>query len=91
MKKEELQHFLLVTYSIAEKKQHEKVRIIRELFGYSETKDKKTYKHKGQITKWYGKKLGPGVLLIPAGFGLQVSTYMQNNKIQITIQEIWME
>ena len=91
MKKDELQHFLLVTYSHSSKTQAEKVRILRELLGYSETKGKKTYDHQGLLSKWYGKKLSSGVLMIPAGFGLQLSSYFQRNKIKHEIQEIWTE
>ena len=47
MKKEEMKYCMLVLYRLKHLIQKDKVRVLRELHGYSEKKNKKIYEHKG--------------------------------------------
>ncbi len=88
--KEELRHFMIFIYSISDKSQKEKVKILRDLFGYKEVKAKKEYLHEGMLQKNYSKKLGSNVILVPAGFALYFNNYFLQNKIKFEIIDVWM-
>ncbi len=82
---------MIFTYSLSDKSQRDKVRILRELFGYKETKGKKEYLHEGMLQRNYSKKLGSNVILVPAGFALYFNNYLQENKIKFGVLEVWMK
>ncbi len=82
---------MIVTYSLTDKSQKDKVRILRELLGYQETKGKKAYVHEGMLQKNYGRKLGSNVLLVPAGFAIYFNNYFQQNKIKFEMLEVLMK
>lgn len=82
---------MIFTYSIRDKSQRDKVRILRELFGYKEAKGKKEYLHEGMQQKNYSKKLGTSVILVPAGFALYFNNYFQQNRIKFEVLELWMK
>lgn len=86
---ENLKHFFLFYYSLNELKRKEKMRFIREVFGYSLKKNKKEYKHKGMLESINGMKLASNVILIPAEETIKIKKIFSQFKINYKIFETW--
>ena len=65
MQKEGLNYYMLISYTLKFLPQKEKVKVLRELQGYSERKKGKGYAHKGLVHKLNAEKLGSNVILVP--------------------------
>ena len=62
---EKTTHYHLFYYSLSDIKRKDKMKFIREAFGYSLKKGKKEYIQKGLIENINGEKLSPNTILVP--------------------------
>jgi hypothetical protein len=91
MKKEEMKYCMLVLYRLKHLIQKDKVRVLRELHGYSEKKNKKIYEHKGLLEKLDGQKLGSNVILIPISNFAEVQNFFTKNNLRVEVKEVWVK
>lgn len=85
-----LRHYILYIYSLKELSQKVKVKVIRELFGYKDKKEKKTYEHKGLVDRTYSKKLAQNVILAPIVQKQYFDDFFRSNKIKYYVKEVWL-
>jgi len=91
MKKEELRHCMLIFYTLKSLPQKEKVRVLRELQGYSERKNKKLYEHKGLVQKLEAEKLGSNVILVSINNFSEFQNFFTKNNVKIEVKEVWVK
>jgi len=91
MQKEELKHYMLVFYTLKYLSQKEKVKVLRELKGYKETKQGKLYEHSGLLQEINGEKLGSNVIIIPIHNFTQIRDFFGNNNVKIDVKEVWLK
>ena len=89
MQKEDLNHCMLVFYTLKYLPQKEKVKVLRELNGYKEKKQGKEYEHNGLVQKTKAEKLGSNVILIPISSFAEFQNFFSKNNIGIRIKEVW--
>jgi len=87
--KKEMRHYSIFSYSLSSLPQHKKVKFLRELFGYKETKNKKSYSHDGLLNELNGEKLGSNVILAPAEHIVKISNFFNSYTVSVTIKEVW--
>ncbi len=91
MEKEALKHYMLVFYTLKYLPQKEKVKVLRELQGYSERKYGKSYKHSGLVQKFDARKLGSNVILVPVGGMVEFQNFFSKNDVKIEVKEVWLK
>jgi predicted nucleotidyltransferase len=84
-----LQHFHLFYYSLANLSRKDKMKFIRSTFGYRLKKSKKEYKQKGFIEEVGGIKLASNVVLVPSIDSLKIKNIFYKHKIKYQISEVW--
>lgn len=82
---------MLIFYTLKYLPQKEKVKVLRELKGYRETKHGKTYEHKGMLHSANSEKLGSNVILVPIGSFSEFQSFFSKNKIGIEVREVWVK
>ncbi|MBI2576876.1 hypothetical protein HYV84_06675 [Candidatus Woesearchaeota archaeon] len=78
---------ILLTYSLAKLSQKEKVRILRELLGYSNRKEK-VYHHEGLIEAHHAEKIAQNVLLVPSLKAARFISFFGQNKVAYEFREV---
>ena len=63
MKKLELKHYVLISFTLKNLPQKDKVKVLRKLYGYEEKKGSRLYCHQGLSSNLNAKKLGSNVIL----------------------------
>ena len=91
MKKGKLNHHMLILYTLKSLPQKEKVRVLRELNGYSEKKQGKTYEHKGLVQKLEAEKLGSNVILVSINNFAEFQNFFSKNNVKIEVKEVWVK
>jgi len=91
MKKEELKHHVLFIYTFSNLSQKDKVKFIRELFGYKNITKKKVYEHDGLVQKTSSKKLAQNVILAPISESIKLSDFFNSRNIKTTLKEVWLK
>ena len=89
--KEQLKHYVLFIYSFKSFSQKQKVKFIRELFGYKNIKKNKVYEHKGLLQKTFSAKLAQNVILVPIENSLMFTNFFNSNKIRAEVKEVWLK
>ncbi len=79
----------LIYYSLNNLKRKEKMKFIRELFGYSIKKGKKEYLQRGLISKLDGIKLASNVILVNSQTLAEIKAFFNKNKVEYKIIESW--
>ena len=87
----ELRHCMLISYTLKYLPQKEKVKVLRELVGYKETKSGKSYEHSGFLQKLNGQKLGSNVILIPVNNLAEIQNFFSKNNVKTELKEIWIK
>lgn len=82
---------MLILYTLKYLPQKEKVRVLRELKGYSEKKHGKMYEHKGILHLSNSEKLGSNVILIPIASFSEFQNFFSKNSISIEVKEVWVK
>jgi len=83
-----LKHKLILSYSLSSLKQKDKVKFLRNLFGYKEKK-KKIYYHKGLLDKAEGEKIESNVIMIDFSKKILLLELFKNYKLKPKIKEVW--
>ena len=91
MNKEELQHYNLFTYSLSTLPQKDKVKVIRQLFGYKDKKNNKVYNHPGLTEKLSCIKLGQNVICVPVQNSIEISNFFISKGIKTDVKEVWLK
>ncbi len=86
-----LKHNIIFSFSISKLKPKNKVKILRNLYGYKERKKKKEYIHKGLLTDVNGIKLNPGTIMVPFNQHKKIYDFFGKNKVEFQIKELWTE
>jgi predicted nucleotidyltransferase len=87
----ELEHKIMITYSIKKLNSNKKMKIIRILNGYKNIKNKKVYIQKGLIEKTNSKKIDTNSIIIKYDYLNDFKKIFKDNKVSYTIKEIWEE
>jgi len=91
MEKEGLKHHMLVFYTLRFLPQKDKVKVLRELQGYSESKFGKRYEHPGLVQKFKAEKLGSNVILIPINNFAEIQNFFSRNDVKTEVKEVWLK
>ena len=91
MEKEELKHHMLIFYTLKYLPQKEKVKVLRDLHGYKETKSGKLYEHSGLLQKLNGQKLGSNVILIPISNLVEIQNFFTKSNVKTELKEVWVK
>ena len=86
---EKTTHYHLFYYSLSDIKRKDKMKFIREAFGYSLKKGKKEYIQKGLIENINGEKLSPNTILVPSQETQTIKKLFLKYKIKYKILEAW--
>ncbi len=86
---EESDPYVLFSIEVSKKDRKSKVKVWRELYGYSQKVGKKTYITKGIIQENKGIRLGPGVFILEAKNSEKISEFLRKNRIKYRILELW--
>jgi hypothetical protein len=86
-----LRQYILFIYSLTSLSQKIKVKVIRELFGYRDKKEKKTYEHKGLVDRTYSKKLAQNVILVPFIQKQYFVDFFKSYNIKYEVKELWLK
>ena len=86
-----LQHQLLFSFNLKNLQPKQKVKIIRQLYGYQTKKGEKTYVHKGLLQQEKAVKINPSTILVPVESHQTFYNFFKGFKIQHQIREVWME
>ena len=89
MGKEGLKHYMLIFYTLKYLPQKEKVKVLRELQGYNESKHGKQYEHKGLVQEFNAEKLGSNVILVPVNNFVEFQNFFSKNNVSIKVREVW--
>lgn len=84
------QHALFI-YSLKGLSQKVKVKVIRELFGYKDKKEKKVYEHKGLVNRTYSKKLAQNVILAPIIQKQYFVDFFKKYNVKFDLKETWLK
>ena len=82
-------HSFLFYYSLQNLDRKNKMKFIRNFFGYGLKKGKKEYKQEGLLEKINGLKLGSNVVLVSSKDILKVKKIFSKFKIRYKIKEVW--
>jgi len=86
--KGKLKHKIILAYSLSSVKQKDKVKFLRELFGYKEKK-RKVYYHKGLLDKIKGEKIASNVIMAEFKDLITLSELFNRYNIKPRIIEVW--
>jgi hypothetical protein len=89
--KKELSHYMLIFYTLRYLPQKDKVKVLRELHGYSERKKGKQYNHIGLTEKFNSEKLGSNVILAPMNHFVEFQNFFSKHDIKIKVREAWLK
>ncbi|MBI5072616.1 nucleotidyltransferase domain-containing protein [Candidatus Woesearchaeota archaeon] len=84
-----LRHHALISFETARLHQNQKMTLLRELYGYSTTKEKKVYTTQGIVEEFNGTKVGTNVLLIPFDHVSEMRTFFRKHKTSCAIKSFW--
>lgn len=70
-------------------KRSEDVKLWRKLYGYTQKVGKKEYTSKGLVAEHEGKKLAPGLFILPIEASEEITTFLKKNKVSYSMLEIW--
>lgn len=87
----DINHFVLINYKLSNLERKQKMKFIRELFGYNNLKKDKKYSHQGIIESIGGKKLSTNSLLIPISEVKIIKEIMKKYNVTPLIKEIWIK
>ncbi len=79
-----MQKYLLFSF-VPSKKQKERIRVIRKLFGRTE----KEYQEQGLVQKYNGKIISPRVFIVPALALKEITQFLAAEKVHYEFEEIW--
>lgn len=81
-----------VLFSISPgKKRNKNISVWRELYGYNQKVNNKTYVKEGLIKEYRGEKLANGVVIVPVDSSNKLSNFLKNNKFKFKLIQFWME
>ncbi len=86
---ENLKHNYLFCYSLNNLPRKNKMKFIREMFGYSLKRGKKKYRQEGFLKEISGLKLGSNAILVPAQEVQKIKKMFGDFKIRYKIIESW--
>ncbi|MFH2028081.1 MAG: hypothetical protein ABIJ08_03010 [Nanoarchaeota archaeon] len=89
--KQQLNHYVLFIYSFKSLSARQKVKVIRGLYGYKNSKQGKLYEHKGLIQTNSAKKLSQNVILVPIENSFVFTNFFSLNKIIFEVKEAWLK
>lgn len=82
-------HYLIKLESGSERKKN--VLFWRRLYGYTQKVGKKTYEKKGLVEEYGGKKLAPGIFILPLNKAQLLLNFLKKNRLKHEITLIWKE
>jgi len=88
---EKIQHSILITFSLNKLKQQEKMKLIRELYGYGSNKNGKKYRKPGLLDRYKGTKISPNSILVPIDQAREFRSLFSKFKITPQMREIWIK
>lgn len=87
-KPEKNKHLVLITYDLSKLNQKNKMKIIRNLFGYSLKKGRKNYVQQGALKKIGAERISNGIL-VDIGKYKEIVEILRKHKIPIKIEDLW--
>ncbi|MBD3155828.1 MAG: hypothetical protein GF368_04185 [Candidatus Aenigmarchaeota archaeon] len=88
---EEKTHYTMIKYNLSSLEQKDKMKVIRDLFGYRKEVNDKTYEKKGLVRELGGRKIENGVFIIPNERSKEILDYLKEMGVEFEIEEIWSE
>ncbi len=88
---EKTQHMVLITFSLNKLKQTDKMKLIRELYGYESKKNGRGYKKTGLLDSCGGIKASSNSVLIPIEKIKEFRKLFSKFKITPQMREIWLK
>jgi len=87
---ETAQHCLMLQTSFSRFKKSQKVRLWRKLYGYKQKIGKKIYSTQGIVEKIEGSRM-ESAIIIPVKSKKEIIDFLNKEKVNYTLREIWME
>jgi len=91
MKKSELKHYMLLSFTLKNLSQKDKVKVLRKLYGYKEKKGRKLYRHQGLSSNLNAKKLGSNVIIAPVKNLPEFVNFFSKNNVKVEVKEVWIK
>lgn len=86
---DDIRHKALFTFPLADLKQAEKMRLIRELYGYELEKSNKTYRKEGLVEKCGGDKLSENPIIVPVEKVKEFRKLFSTFGVTPNVREVW--
>lgn len=81
---------VIIEYDLSKKKQKEKMKVLRELYGYKLKVKNKVYEQKGMVDEIMGNKISNAIML-DIKYYKKVYDFLRKNKIPLKIRRLWLE
>jgi predicted nucleotidyltransferase len=88
---ENIKQKYMIYYSLSNLDRKEKMKLIRNLLGYSIRKNKKEYKQEGLLKEKAGTKIGQNVILIDKENLMEIKELLSRFKVKYKIMEVWIK
>jgi len=85
-----MNHNVIISFSLNKLKQQDKMKFIRELYGYKLKKGNKKYLRKGLIEEYNGLKISINSIIIPIEKIKKLRKFFSKYKLSPEIREVWM-
>ncbi|MBS3098390.1 hypothetical protein J4209_06370 [Candidatus Woesearchaeota archaeon] len=82
---------ILIQYSLSGLEQKDKVKVLRELFGYKDFKNGNSYSYEGILQKYKGVKLGRNLVLVPIEESVRFQNFFSSKNIKVAAKEVWIQ
>lgn len=86
--REGARHYVLVSYDMSALHPKDKVKFLRQLYGYSTKKGGKEYAEKGLLNDASGEKISQGTILVPASSSSKIHEFFRSRKIKATMRDV---
>lgn len=86
---EKLRHNMLFSFRLSHLEPKNKVKVLRQLYGYKTKKQKKVYTNEGLLDAVGGLKLNPSTIMVPLAHYKMIYDFFGKNKVEFRVREIW--
>jgi predicted nucleotidyltransferase len=86
---ENVKYYAMVIMDFRSMNRSKKLRLWRKMYGHKQRVGEKIYQSKGMVNELGGKKIEKSIILIPMENVKKITDFMNKNKIDYTMYEIW--
>jgi predicted nucleotidyltransferase len=86
----DIKPYFLFRLNFRKMSRSQKIRIWRQLYGYTQKVGKKIYKKQGIVREYGGTKLEKSIVIVPSSKLFDFKQFLKKNNIDFLINELWL-